>query len=131
MGVCYFMVREDNRTVFELGKGTWNRFPPEGHAVPLPAKDADLVNLIGLALPFWTEPLTPTEIAERRAYWSEIAVMLRAFAGNAPVFQTSDCGGAFVDRAIDALHDTGSSGYTEVGTRYSGCGRTYPRPFLT
>lgn len=103
MGIEYDIVRDDNLTTFELGRGHWYRDAPS----VMPAREG-VIAWIRTALDPSGEPWGE--------YVGHVADLLLAFAppGTA-VYIVNDC-----DDSISPLLDAADRGtpYSEIGTRY-------------
>ncbi len=99
MGINYYLSREDNRTLFALGKGAWDEpfyeltgLRRDWAAFTLP-DEADLTVAIVLVVENWDLDFAPG------AYAAEIARRIVAFAGDQLVQLVNDASG------FDFLYD--------------------------
>jgi hypothetical protein len=99
MGINYYLAREDNRTLFALGKGAWDEpfYELTGSrrdwaAFALP-DEVDLAAAISLVVENWDLDFAPD------AYAAEIARRIVAFAGDQLVRLVNDASG------FDCLYD--------------------------
>jgi len=110
MGNMAYLMREDNRTLFNLGKthdGIYMAFP---HAAVFRADRIE--NLAGIMCEAWNAsdwPKAPSSDDEDRAWFKELATRVLVWAGSSMVACIGE----------DVADDLLEAGYRVTGSRYS------------